>query len=70
MQSKKAFDTANHKILVKKLYSYGITGQLVNWFKNYLEKRSQYVTYNEQRSDIKDVICGVPQGSILEPRLF
>ena len=56
---KKVFDTVNHKILVKKLYSYGIRGQLINWFKNYLENRSQYVTYNEKRSDIKDVICGV-----------
>ena len=46
---KKAFDTVNHK----------------NWFKSYLENRSQNVTYNEKRSDIKDVICGVPQGSIL-----
>ena len=67
---KKAFDTVNHKILVKKLYSYGIRGQLINWFKSYLENRSQYVTYNERRSDIKDVICGVPQGSILGPLLF
>ena len=46
---KKAFDTVNHKILVKKLYSYGIRDQLINWFKSYLENRSQYVTYNEKR---------------------
>ena len=45
---KKAFDTVNHKILVKKLYSYGIRGQLIKWFKSYLENRSQYVTYNEK----------------------
>ena len=62
---KKAFDTVNHKCLVKKLYSYGIRGQLIKWFKGYLENRSQYVTYNEKRSDIKDLICGVPQGYIL-----
>ena len=67
---KKAFDTVNHKILVKKLYSYGIRGQLINRFKIYLENRSQYVTYNEKRSDIKDVTCGVPQGSILGTLLF
>ena len=67
---KKAFDTVNHKILVKKIYSYGIRGQLINWFKGYLDNRSQYVTYNEKRSDIKDVICRVPQGSILGPLLF
>ena len=67
---KKAFVTVNHKILVKKLYSYGIRGQLINWFKSYLENRSQYVIYNEKRSDIRVVICGVPQGSILGPLLF
>ena len=45
-------------------------GQLINWFKSYLENWSQYVIYNEKRLDIKDVICGVPQGSILGPLLF
>ena len=48
---KKAFDTVNHNILVKKLYLYGIKGQLINWFKSYLDNRSQYVTYNEKRLD-------------------
>ena len=67
---KKAFDTLNHNILVNKLYAYGIRDQLINWFKSYLENRAQYVTYNEKRSDIKDVICGVPQGSSLGPLLF
>ena len=70
LELKKAFDTVNPQILVKKLYSYGMRGQLINWFKSYLENRSQYVTYNENRSDIRDVICGVPQGSILGPLLF
>ena len=59
---------SSHRLIC--MYSYGIKGQLIYWFKRYLENRSQYVTYNEKRSDIKDVICGVPQGSILGPLLF
>ena len=66
----KSIVTVSHKMLVKKLYSYRIRGQLINWFKSYLEYRSQYVTYIEKRSEIKDVICGVPQGSTLGPLLF
>ena len=62
-------DTVNHKMLVNKLYSCEIRGQLINGFKSYIENRSQYVTYNEKRSDIKYVICGVPHGSILGPLL-
>ena len=31
---------------------------------------SQYVAYNEKKSDIRYVICGVPQGSIQGPQLF
>ena len=30
---KKTFDTVIHKMVVKKLYSYGIRDQLINWFK-------------------------------------
>ena len=67
---RKKMETVNHHFFVKNLYSYGSRGHLINWFKGYLENRSQYVIYNEKRSDIKDVICGVPQGSILGPLLF
>ena len=67
---KKAFDTVDHNILLKKLYQYGIRGNLNKWFKNYLTNRSQYVLFNGITSDIKNVNCGVPQGSILGPLLF
>ena len=43
---KKAWDTVNHKILLKKLYNYGIRGNLNKWFENYLADRYQYVLFN------------------------
>ena len=67
---KKAFDTVDHTILLKKLHAYGIRDNHLDWFKSYLNNRTQYVTYNNARSDIKTITHGVPQGSILGPLLF
>ncbi len=67
---KKAFDTVNHKILLKKLHAYGIRGSFYRWFESYLSDRSQYVTYNGCKSKTECIACGVPQGSILGPLLF
>ena len=66
---KKAFDTVDHRILLKKLYAYGIRGNILKWFECYLTDRSQYVAYNGVESKVS-IICGVPQGSILCPLLF
>ena len=40
------------------------------WLKSYLHNRLQYVSIEDNNSDLLNVICRVPQGSILGPKLF
>ena len=67
---KKAFDTINHSILLKKLNHYGIRGIINDWFSLYLLGRSQVTEIDSNLSTINKISCGVPQGSVLGPLLF
>ena len=67
---KKAFDTVDHKILLTKLQNYGIRGNALDLFQDYLSNRQQYVTLHNVASSAKTIKCGVPQGSVLGPTLF
>ena len=66
----KVFDTIDHKILLAKLWHYGIRGVANKWFDSYLNNRKQLVEVNSICSDTKIIEFSVPQGPILDPLLF
>ena len=66
----KAFDVISHDILLKKIEYYGLRGMSNVWFRNYLSNRKQFVDYENTKSCLLDILCGVPQGSILGPLLY
>ena len=67
----KAFDTENHQILFKKLKLDGVTGNNCSWFENYLSNRKKCVVITDNENTLfQNIICGVPQGTILGPLLF
>ena len=66
----KAFDKINHEILIKKMECLGFSKGVTLWFKSYLSNRKFKVNLNQIFSEPGNLLCGVPQGSILGPLLF
>jgi len=67
---KKAFDTVDHNILIKKLDNMGIRGKTLELLKSYLNNRTCCTKIKKKLSKIKTVSCGIPQGTSLGPLLF
>ncbi len=70
MDLSKAFDTINHELLVAKLDAYGFEESALSIILNYLSDRWQRTKINTTFSTWKELLTGVPQGSVLGPLLF
>jgi len=76
----KVYDVINHKLLLEKLFYYGIRGSTNLWFRSYLTPRKRFIEIcqsdsssmrvNRYRSCCMEIIQGVPQGSVLGSLLF
>ena len=49
---------------------YGITGNALDWFRSYLIGRIQRVVIEDSVSVDQELDFGVPQGSVLDPRIY
>ena len=67
---KKAFDTVDHNLLLKKLDYYGVRGIANGWFTSYLKNRKQSVSIDDHIASTQVIQTGLPQGSVLGPLLF
>ena len=63
-----AFDTVDYDILLGRLeHRFGITGKALSWLTSYLTDRTQFVKVANEHSTIRNLLCGVSQGSVLAP---
>ena len=66
----KVFDCLNHDLLIAKLNGYGFSLTALRLIHEDLLNRKQRTRINNSYSTWVEIVFGVPQGSILGPRLF
>ena len=66
-----AFDTIDHTVLIERLSSwFNIGGTALSWLLSFLLNRIFSVKVGDNLSEPRDLLYGVPQGSVLGPILF
>jgi len=66
-----AFDTVDRDLMILKLErQFGLRGVVLDWFRSYLCSRTYRIIHGNKTSPTVHVICSVPQGSVLRPRMF
>ena len=66
-----AFDTVDHGVLLTTMERrFAVTDDALAWISDFIHDRSQTVHVVGSVSEPTLVSCGVPQGSVLGPRIF
>ena len=68
---RKVFDSINHNILLRRMNEqFGVSNIELKWFESYISNRERVCFVSSTMLTPRNLVCGVPQGSILGPLLF
>jgi hypothetical protein len=70
MDLDKAFERADHTVILDSLAQLGIAGRLLAWISDFLHNRKIKVAFQGELSELQNQTCGSPQGSTISPTIF
>jgi len=66
----KAYDLLWRKGIIYKMYEAGLRGKILKWVEAFFSRRTVQVRVDGILSNSKEVLQGIPQGSVISPLLF